>query len=62
MDYGFDERIKETMAFEFSICIPAWNKAKYLKTTLDSIICQIDDDIKDKIEICISDDASQDNT
>ncbi|MDR3048957.1 MAG: glycosyltransferase, partial [Elusimicrobiota bacterium] len=50
------------MAFEFSICIPTWNKAKYLKTTLDSIICQIDDDIKDKIEICISDDASQDNT
>lgn len=49
---------------EISFCIPTYNKGKggYLEAALDSILCQLDADIKDKVEICISDDASTDNT
>jgi len=50
------------MQFELSICIPTYNRAKYLPETLNSIINQIDESIRDKVEICISDNASQDNT
>ncbi|MDR3049918.1 MAG: glycosyltransferase [Elusimicrobiota bacterium] len=46
------------MNFEISICIFTRNRERYLKVALDSIICQITDDIRDKVEICISDNAS----
>jgi abequosyltransferase len=45
-----------------SICIPTYNREKYLKETLENIISQIDTADKSKIEICISDNASEDNT
>jgi len=45
-----------------SICIPTYNRAKFLPDTIESILNQITSDIKDKIEICISDNASSDNT
>lgn len=47
---------------KLSICIPTYNRDKYLKELLDSIINQIDYEIKDKVEICISDNLSIDNT
>jgi abequosyltransferase len=46
------------MNFEISICIIEYNRRDMLAQTLDSIINQITDDIRDKVEICISDDAS----
>ncbi|MDR3243351.1 MAG: glycosyltransferase [Elusimicrobiota bacterium] len=50
------------MTFELSICIPTYNRDKELKCALDSIICQIKDDIRNRFEICISDNASIDGT
>lgn len=43
-----------------SICIPTYNRAEYLKKTIDSIINQKDFD--ERIEIVISDNCSTDNT
>jgi len=48
--------------YELSICIPAYNREKYLRTALDSIIGQLDADTKERVEICVSDNASEDNT
>lgn len=45
-----------------SICIPTYNRAKYLDEAIKSIASQITSDIRDRIEICISDNASSDNT
>lgn len=46
------------MSIKLSICIPTYNRANYLKETLDSIVAQLDDEV----EIAISDNASTDNT
>ncbi len=46
------------MSIKLSICIPTYNRAHYLKATLDSIVEQLDDEV----EIAISDNASTDNT
>ena len=44
-----------------SICIPTYNRAEYLKNSIESIICQ--DEFKNKqVEIVIADNASTDNT
>lgn len=45
-----------------SICIPTYNRAEYLPEAIESVLNQVTEDIKDKIEICISDNASTDNT
>lgn len=45
-----------------SICIPTYNRAEFLRDALDSIVGQINENNKDKIGICISDNASEDNT
>ncbi|MDR2427641.1 MAG: glycosyltransferase [Endomicrobium sp.] len=50
------------MQYKFSICIPTYNREKYLKYALDSIVNQLDDTIKDRVEICVSYNASSDNT
>lgn len=44
-----------------SICIPTWNRARYLESTLDNIISQALE-FRDKVEICVSNNASTDNT
>lgn len=43
-----------------SICISTYNREKYLKQLLDSIIAQ--GGFSDEIEICIYNDPSEDNT
>ena len=47
-----------------SICIPTYNRAHYLIRSLESIVTQIQDtqDIKDAVEVVISDNCSTDNT
>ncbi|MEI6378638.1 MAG: glycosyltransferase family 2 protein [Candidatus Falkowbacteria bacterium] len=46
-----------------SVCIPTWNRSKYLKECLDSIVCQFSDEsVYNKVEIVISDNASNDDT
>lgn len=46
-----------------SICIPTYNREKFLDEAISSIISQdLDDEILNKLEICISDNASTDNT
>ncbi|WP_084677720.1 glycosyltransferase family 2 protein [Thermodesulfatator atlanticus] len=45
-----------------SICIPTYNRGNFLNETIESVVLQITDDIKDKVELCISDNASTDNT
>ncbi|PCI37852.1 MAG: hypothetical protein COB50_03240, partial [Thiotrichales bacterium] len=45
---------------QLSICIPTYNRAEYLPMLLDSIIKQVKD--HKLVEICISDNASTDNT
>jgi len=45
-----------------TIGIPTWNRAKFLKECLDSIIPQVVEFKNGKVEICISDNASIDNT
>jgi len=44
-----------------SICIPTWNRATDLKKSLNNIIPQALE-FKDKVEICISNNGSTDNT
>lgn len=46
-----------------SICIPTYNRADVLPECLNSILIQLQDtELKDKVEIVISDNNSQDNT
>jgi len=45
--------------YKLSICIPTYNRAKYLSELLDSILSQAGSDL---VEISISDNASTDNT
>ncbi|WP_285533476.1 glycosyltransferase family 2 protein [Stutzerimonas stutzeri] len=45
-----------------AICIPTYNRVAYLSVLLDSILSQVTSDISCKIEICISDNASEDRT
>jgi len=48
------------MSFKLSICIPTYNMARFLPVLLDSILEQNHE--KNEIEICISDNASVDET
>jgi len=45
-----------------SICIPTYNRENYLNELLKSIESQITESIIDSVQICISDNASTDNT
>ena len=44
-----------------SLCIPTYNRSQYLKKCIDSIICQ-QEFLDGKVEIVISDNASEDDT
>ena len=46
------------MTIRLSICIPTYNRSKYLPETLNSIVSQL----TDEVELVISDNASSDNT
>jgi abequosyltransferase len=50
------------MGYKLSFTIPTYNRADYLPELLDSIIDQLSDELKGHVEICISDNASTDNT
>lgn len=45
-----------------SICIPTYNRANFLNEALNSIVGQLNDDLKQKIEIVVCDNASHDFT
>lgn len=47
---------------KLSICIPTYNRERFLAETLESIVGQLDGDIRDTVEICVSDNASTDGT
>ena len=47
---------------QLSICIPTYNREKYLKELLDCILNQLKDIEDGIVEICVSDNASTDNT
>lgn len=47
--------------YRLSICIPTYNRAEKLKMMLDSIYLEYEE-LKDKIQICISNNHSSDNT
>lgn len=49
-------------AILISICIPTYNRAKYLTEALDSICSNLDKDSKDSLEVVISDNHSEDDT
>jgi len=48
------------MNYKLSICIPTYNRAKFLPELLDSIVSQVSKE--SPVEICVSDNASEDNT
>ncbi len=45
-----------------SICIPTYNRQKFLAQNIDSIVAQITPELNELIELCISDNASTDGT
>jgi len=51
------------MSAKLSICIPTWNRSKFLQKTLSILTGQIEmDRLGDQVEICISDNGSTDAT
>jgi abequosyltransferase len=51
---------EDKMGYKLSICIPTYNRAQFLPELFDSILSQVD--IENPVEICISDNGSDDNT
>lgn len=47
---------------QISICIPTFNRDKLLAETIESVIDQIDEYNSSKVEICVSDNDSTDET
>lgn len=45
-----------------TICIPTYNRCKFLEECINSIINQVDEEILPLLEICIFDNASEDGT
>lgn len=50
------------MSIQLSICIPTHNRAGFLDEAIASIASQVSDDMVGAVELCISDNASLDNT
>lgn len=46
---------------KLAICIPTYNRPQYLMTMLETIRIQINDYNRDRIQICVSDNASEDS-
>lgn len=58
-----NELIMNQDRYILSLCIPTWNRAKFLKVSLDSLLAQYEDEnVKSYIELIISDNASSDET
>lgn len=51
----------EKNSIKLSICVPTYNRANTLRILLESIFCQIGEH-SNEVEVCISDNASTDNT
>ncbi|WP_372717015.1 glycosyltransferase family 2 protein [Novipirellula sp.] len=48
---------------KLSICTPTWNRESFLRLSLKQTLLQIDaDQLWDRVEVCISDNGSTDNT
>lgn len=47
---------------KLTIAIPTYNGEKHLKDTLESILCQINDNLRNRVDILVSDNASNDNS
>jgi abequosyltransferase len=45
-----------------SICIPTYNRSAYLPEAINSILSQVEEEMEDLVEICISDNNSTDST
>ncbi|MFW0714233.1 glycosyltransferase [Pedobacter sp. N23S346] len=52
----------QMQSIKLSICIPTYNRAVYLRDTIQSIVCQKVFIDSDQVEIIISDNCSDDNT
>ncbi len=50
------------MSIKLSICIPTYNRGKFLPELFESILSDIDEENRGVIEVCVSDNASNDNT
>jgi len=50
------------MSILFSICIPTYNRAKYLQENIDLLLKEISKKRFNEVELCVSDNASTDNT
>jgi len=48
--------------YSLSICIPTYNREKYLNELLESVYSQLEESTTDLVQVCISDNASTDNT
>lgn len=46
---------------KLAICIPTYNRPNYLIKLLETICTQLNDNNRDKIQICVSDNASEKN-
>ena len=53
-------RMETLMSKVLTVTIPSYNVEKFLKTTLDSFIC--DREVMDKFEVIVVDDGSKDST
>lgn len=45
-----------------TVGIPTWNRCEDLRVAIDSILCQLTDELREQIEILVSDNASTDAT
>ncbi len=50
------------MSIKLSICIPTYNRGKFLPDLFESILSEIDEENRSVIEVVVSDNASGDNT
>ncbi len=54
--------LPEERSYLLSICIPTYNRARFIEEALESLISQYEKSWDGKVEICVSDNASTDET